>query len=77
MILAFVAGALVEFAWLAWIYFAGRGWPLRTAAASMAIGGLGFVGLHAGLEGHPVALVCGYGLGSYAGAWAKRKLGGK
>lgn len=77
MIFAFLAGVTTELAWLCWLYCTAQGWPWRAAAGSMAIGAFSFLGVRTALVGTPsaVCLVLGYGTGSYAAAWAKRRWG--
>lgn len=74
MILAFIAGFCADLAWLAWMYFAWRGWALCSALASMVIGAAGFFGLQRGLQGtgQTVCLILGYGAGSYVATMLKR-----
>ncbi len=73
MILAFAAGCVTEFAWLAWVYCAAQGWPLRCALASMAIGGMSFYGVKVSLNSRwrAGAMILGYGVGSATAAYLK------
>ncbi len=73
MIRAFLAGFFAEFAWLGWIYCAAQAWPLRCALASMAIGGFSLLGIQSALKGRgpSIALILGYGCGSYTAAYIR------
>lgn len=76
--IAFVAGLVFELSYLAWIYFADRGWPLRTAGMSMFVGYVSITGLTTVVHdaGQTWFLLLGYGAGSYVAArwkqWASR-----
>ena len=70
---AFMAGFAFEFAYLAWIYAASRGWPLLTAGLSMVVGLVSVTGMREALHTRTAKwfLILGYGAGSYCAAWLK------
>lgn len=63
-------GLVFELSYLLWIFFADRGWPVRTAAASMLVGGVSISAVAAALErpANRKWLILGYGVGSYCAA---------
>jgi hypothetical protein len=74
MILLFLLGVFYEFAYLAWLYYAAQARPVHAAAFSMLLGSMSLTGILNCAE-RPVlavALVLGYGVGSYIAAEVKR-----
>lgn len=73
--IAFVAGLVFELSYLAWIFFADRGWPFRTAAMSMFVGWVSLTGIGTAIHDQAQApwLIAGYGVGSFCAAWWKRQ----
>ncbi len=71
--IAFLAGAVFELSYLAWIYAAAQGWPVTTAILSMLVGLVSLTGIREGLQTKSGKwfLVLGYGVGSYLAAWLR------
>lgn len=68
-------GFVFEISYLAWIYFADRGWPFRTALTSMFLGAVSLAGISEAIRDRRQAwwLILGYGVGSFVAAkWKQR-----
>ena len=66
-VMAFMLGAALDAAWVVWMTATRENRPGAAAVVSMVIGAAGILGMDQALnQGHGVALVLGYGFGTYA-----------
>jgi hypothetical protein len=78
MLLAFVAGAIIESACVCWVHFSERGFALYTALCSMLIATAQVTGLHESLlskhkRAASCAYVLGFGVGTFTTVWLKTR----